>query len=531
MNARSHVVRVACWLLVVLSTPSQAQDARIPINEFVVTGNTLLPTETLNSALDPYKGERTLEELNQAAQAVQALYREAGYGAVIAYVPEQRGPAGQVTIAVLEGRISRVEVIGNSQFSADNIRRSLPGLTVGSTPHVRRLDTQIRLANENPAKRIALTLEPGQQAGEVDARVLVVEQSPSLWTVAVDNTGNDSTGMYRGYLRYQQAALWDLDHVLSLQVGSSLTEPSSAVSIGGNYRIPIYEHGMTLDIFAAYSDADGGNTFTAAGSLRFSGSGEVLGALLTKHLQRWGDFDQQVGFGLDYRQYLNSCEIAGLPPGACGSAGENVSVTPLSIAYTGQKAGKNPAGFSLGLSHNLGLFGPDRSAENFDAVRPGAKQYYTLLRLAGYATLELPGQWQLQGRLSGQLTPDALIPGEQFGIAGATTVRGYIEREVIGDRGVVGSVELYAPAWLEPFGTPKAMLQGLAFVDAAAVWNYQDTPCVGLNSSCPLASVGLGLRAGLQGLQLRADVGYALKDGNSTMAGDLRTNFLVTYSF
>jgi hemolysin activation/secretion protein len=398
---------------------------------------------------------------------------------------------------------------------------------------VRHLDTQIRLANENPAKRIALTLEPGQQAGEVDARVLVVEQSPSLWTVAVDNSGNDSTGMYRGYLRYQQAALWDLDHVLSLQVGSSLTEPSSALSIGGNYRIPIYEHGMTLDIFAAYSDADGGSTLTAAGALRFNGSGEVLGALLTKHLRRWGDFDQQVGLGLDYRQYLNTCEIAGLPPGACGSAGESVTVTPLSIAYTGQKAGKNPAGFSLGLSHNLGVFGPNGSAANFEAVRPGAEQHYTLLRLAGYATLGLPGQWQLQGRLSGQLTPDALIPGEQFGIAGATTVRGYVEREVIGDRGVVGSVELYAPAWLEPFGTPETVLQGLAFADAGKVWNYQDTPCVSYSpsSSCPLASVGLGIRAAMQGFQLRVDVGYALRDGNTTLAGDVRTNFLATYSF
>ncbi|MGL6113137.1 MAG: ShlB/FhaC/HecB family hemolysin secretion/activation protein [Rubrivivax sp.] len=524
-------MHAACWLLVGLAAPALAQVARVPINEFVVTGNTLLPPETLNAALAPYKGERTLDELKQAALAVQALYRDAGYGAVIAYVPEQRGAPGRATIAVLEGRIARVEVVGNSQFSADNIRRSLPALTVGSTPQVRRLDTQIRLANENPAKRLALTLEPGQQAGEVDARVLVVEQSPSLWTVAVDNTGNDSTGMFRGYLRYQQAALWDLDHVLSLQVGTSLTKPASAVSIGGNYRIPMYEHGMTADIFAAYSDADGGNTFTAAGTLRFNGSGEVLGALLTKHLERWGDFDQQLGFGLDLRLYLNNCDIVGLPAGACGSSGESVTVNPLSIAYTAQKSGKNPAGFSLGFSQNLGLAGPNGNAANFDAVRAGAEKYYTLLRLAGYATLPLPDQWQLQGRVSGQLTPDALIPGEQFGIAGANTVRGYLEREVIGDRGVVGSVELYAPALLEPMGVRQSMLQLLTFVDAGKVWNHLDTPCVGTASSCPLASVGLGIRAGLQALQLRLDVAYALKDGNSTTAGDTRASFLATYNF
>jgi hemolysin activation/secretion protein len=531
MKARSVAVRVACWLLIGLAAPSQAQVARVPINEFVVTGNTLLPPETLNAALAPFKGDRTMDELKQAAQAVQALYRDAGYGAVIAYVPEQSGAPGQATIAVLEGRISRVEVIGNSQFTTDNVRRSLPALKVGSTPQVRLLDTQIRLANENPAKRVALTLEPGQQAGEVDARVMVVEQSPSLWTVAVDNSGNDSTGMLRGYVRYQQAGLWDLDHVLSLQLGTSLTEPASAVSVGGNYRIPMYEHGMIADIFAAYSDANAGSSFTAAGLLNFNGSGEVLGVLLTKYLDRMGEFDPQLGLGLDLRLFLNNCDIQGLPAGACGSAGESVTVNPLSIAYSAQKGGKNPAGFSVGFSQNLGIAGPNGSAANFDAVRAGAPKYYNLLRVAGNAALSLPSQWQLQGRLSGQLTGDALIPGEQFGIAGASTVRGYIEREVIGDRGVVGSVELYAPALLEPFGAQQAILQGLAFVDAGKVWNHLDTPCVGTSSNCPLASVGLGVRTALRALQLRLDVAYALKDGNSTTAGDIRANFLATYSF
>ena len=531
MKARSVAVRIACWLLVGLAASGQAQVARVQVNEFVVTGNTLLPPETLDAALAPFKGERTLDELKLAAQAVQALYRDAGYGAVIAYVPEQSGSPGRATIAVLEGRISRVEVIGNSQFTADNIRRSLPALQVGTTPQVRLLDTQVRLANENPAKRIALTLEPGQQAGEVDARVMVVEQSPSFWTLAVDNSGNDSTGMYRGYVRYQQADLWDLDHVLSFQVGTSLTEPSSALSIGGNYRIPIYEYGMTADIFAAYSDANAGSTFTAAGVLNFNGSGEVAGVLLTKYLERLGEFDPQLGVGLDLRLFLNNCDIQGLPAGACGSAGESVTVNPLTIAYSAQRGGKNPAGFSVGLSQNLGLAGPNGSAANFDAVRPGAPKYYTLFRVGGNGAVSLPSQWQLQGRLSGQLTADALIPGEQFGIAGANTVRGYIEREVVGDQGVAGSVELYAPPMLEPFGTQQAMLQGLAFVDAGKVWNHLDTPCVGTSSICPLASVGLGLRAAFRGLQLRVDVGYALKDGNSTMAGDIRANFLATYSF
>jgi len=523
---------LACWLLWLgLATVGHAQTARVHIDEIVVTGNTLLPTETLKAALAPYRGELTLDDLNRAAETVQALYRDAGYGGVITYVPPQNGESGKATIAVLEGRIARVEIVGNSGFSEDNIRRSLPMLTVGSVPQVRALDAQIQLANSNPAKQLALTLEPGKLPGEIDARVMVAEQPPTLWAIAVDTSGNYSTGLLRGYLRYQHAALWDLDHVFSVQVGTSLENPTDAPAIGASYRIPFYDHGLTWEMYAAYSNADGGQTSTSAGMLQFNGSGKVAGMLLNKQLERLGEFEQVVGVSLDWRLFENDCSIQGLPPGACGSAGESVSVNPLGLAYTARRGGSYPVGFSVGISQNIGLGGAYGGQANFDAVRPGASEYYFLGRLGGFASLPLAEQWKLQLRLSAQLTADALVPGEQFGIAGMNTVRGYLEREVIGDRGVVGSVELFAPSMTDPFGVTGSSAQLLAFVDAGKVWNYLDTPCVGTQSNCPLAGVGLGLRASHHSMQLRLDVAYALKQGNSTESGDTRASFLASYSF
>ena len=529
--AKSISIRLVCWILLCLASSSQAQIVSVPITEFVVTGNTLLEPEVLNATLARFKGELTIDQLKAAAQAVQALYRDAGYGGVIAYVPEQTGPLGRATIAVVEGRISAITVVGNSQFSADNIKRSVPELAIGKTPQVQRLDAQIQLANENPSKQLSVTLEPGKQPGEVEARILVVEKSPVIWTLAADTSGNNSTGIYRGYVRYQHSALWDLDHVLSLQLGSSLQDLTEAPSFGVNYRIPMYEQGLTVDIYAAYSRANGGETPTAAGQLDFNGDGQVIGVLVNKQLARLGEFEQKVGVALDVRLFLNDCEIQGLPPGACGSAGESVTVNPLSFLYAARKDGANPAGFNFGFSQNLGLVGRYDDAADFEAVRPGAKKHYWLGRVGGYATLPLAKQWKLLGRVSGQFTADALVPGEQFGIAGMNTVRGYLEREVIGDQGLVGSVELYAPAFIEPFGTPQSTLQLLAFADAGRAWNHEGTPCVGTESICTLASFGVGLRWELQNLQLRLDLGHALKDGNSTLAGENRVSFLASFSF
>lgn len=508
-----------------------AQQPRVLVDEFVVTGNTLLPAEALAAALAPFKGERTLDELKQAAQAVQALYRDAGYGAVVAYVPPQSGSPGRVTIAVLEGRLALVVVSGNKQFSEANIRRSLPQLVEGRTPQLRRIDAQIQLANESPAKQLALTLEAGSQPGDVEARIEVSEQPASRWSVALDNTGNSNTGHLRASLMYQNAALWDLDHALSLLVQTSPEKPSSVTVVSASYHAPLYEHGMTVDFFGVHSDVDNGTTGTAAGSLQFSGRGEMLGLRLNKHLQRVGEFDQRLSLGLDRRDYINDCSIAGLPAGACGSPGASVTVNPLSLDYALQRGGEQALGFNVGFTHNLALGGGHGDAADYELARPGASRDYNVVRLGGFAVWALPRHWQVSGRIAGQWTRDGLVNGEQFSIAGSTSVRGYEEREITGDSGAVATLELYTPSLLPADARPQSALRVLGFVDAGKAWNRLDTPCRGAQTSCTLAAVGLGMRLNWEKLQLRLDVAHALKSANLTQSGDNRAHLQLIYSF
>src|SRR5438105_7981834 len=191
---RSAIVKLACVALVALMSDARSQEPRVRVEQFVVTGNTLLAPDALDAALARFKGDRTLAELEQAALVVQSLYRDAGYGGVVAYVPPQTSAPGRATIVVLEGRVSRVYITGNRQFSDANIRRAVPQLREGETPQVRRIDAQIQLANENPARQISLTLEPGPQQGDIEARVTVNELPASRWSLSLDNTGNESTG-------------------------------------------------------------------------------------------------------------------------------------------------------------------------------------------------------------------------------------------------------------------------------------------------------------------------------------------------
>jgi hemolysin activation/secretion protein len=524
-------VQLACALLVALKPDTHAQEVRVPVTQFDITGNTLLPKEAIDAALERFKGERTLTEIQQAAQAVQALYRDAGYGGVVAYVPPQTGAPGHATIAVLEGRVSHVYVSGNRQFSEANIRRAVPQLREGQTPQVRSIDAGIQLANENPSRQISLALEPGPQQGDIEARVTVSELPLSRWSFALDNTGNESTGRLRATLGYQNAALWDLDHQLTAQVQFAPDEINAVAVASAGYRIPFYGAGMALDMFAAYSDVEGGTATTAAGPLQFSGEGQVLGMRLSRPLARIGDISHRVSVGLDRRVYLNDCSILGLPPGACGPAGASVAVHPVSIDYQWQQDGPVPFGFNAGYSRNLDIGGNHAHASDYDAVRPGADPHYDLVRLGAHVALSLPRAWQLQARAGGQWTNDALVPGEQFGIGGSLAVRGYEEREITGDSGAVASAEVYTPNLLGSGDDPASALRLLGFADAGKAYNRIDTPCRVGQSTCLLTSVGVGARLIYRKLQLRLDVAYALKDAITTASGDTRVHFLAIYSF
>jgi hemolysin activation/secretion protein len=137
----------------------------------------------------------------------------------------------------------------------------------------------------------------------------------------------------------------------------------------------------------------------------------------------------------------------------------------------------------------------------------------------------------LQARTSGQWTDDPLVPGEQFGIAGASAVRGYEEREITGDSGAVASVEVITPNLLASKDDPTTALRLVGFADAGKAFNRLDTPCRAGQSSCTLTSVGIGARLGYRSLQLKLDVAHALKDAIRTDRGDTRVHLQAILSF
>lgn len=512
-----------------------AAPQQVEITDIEVRGNTLLPPDEIERTVALFKGRRTAEQLQDAAAAVQALYVQAGFGGVVAFLPPQPLGGGRLLITVLEGRVAKVVVAGNRRFDTDNVRRSVPVIQEGQTPRVRAIDTEVQLANENQARTLAVTLEEGAERGEVDVRILVTEDPVVRYTVSADNTGNSRTGRTRVSFGYHNAALTDRDDQLSLRLQVSPERLSAVRVVTAGYRLPVYPAGLMLAAYASYSNVDATTTSTAVGNVNFSGRGRVLGAQAMRFLQRAGEFEQRVFVSLDKRDYLNNCAIFGLPAGACGSAGESVTVHPLTLGYENLRKGGRPAGMSLSLSHNLALGGTRGGDADFEAVRPGAPKGFQVFRGSGFLSLPVGENWQLNFRALGQATRDRLVPGEQFGLAGVGVVRGYEEREVAGDSGLAGGIEVMMPRLLPRFfGDPASGfgdLRLLAFADAGNVSSRDGLTCDGVRTTCTLSSLGVGVRFLLGTSRWRVDLARAGNTGRFTDRGDFRVHFDAAIAF
>ena len=132
-----------------------------------------------------------------------------------------------------------------------------------------------------------------------------------------------------------------------------------------------------------------------------------------------------------------------------------------------------------------------------------------------------------------QLTPDSLLPSQQFVIGGGQSLRGYRQNLRSGDNGVRFSVEDRITLQRNEAGA--SIFQLAPFFDAGVVWNKSDNPN---NQFLPsqrfLAGIGLGIIWEAQpGLSLRVDYGHPLikVDDRGDNAQDQGFYFSVRYQF
>jgi len=513
-----------CVIFVASCGAAQAQGLpRFEVKRFEVSGNTLLEPDEIDATLRPFTGPgKSFADIEAARQALLIAYQEAGYGAVQVVVPEQQVSAGVVKLNILQAKVSSIKVGGNKHFSNDNIRRSLPRLQEGQTPNTRDVAQDLRVANESPAKQVTVFFKTGERAGDVEATAQVSDDKPIKFFVSLDNTGSGETGYQRLGLGFQHANLWDKDHVLTMQYTTSPDHLSDVSIYGLGYHFPLYGYRSSLDIYGGYSDVNSG---TVAGLFNVSGAGTVAGVRFNYYFDKQNDFEHKLGISQDYRAYESNVDFSGT------QLGSDVTVHPISFSYSGQLRLENSGqiGFFVGASKNISG-GNDGGQAAFDLARPGAKPSYTIYRMGANLNYPFSNGWEVQALADGQYTPDLLVPGEQYGLGGLNSVRGFKEREISNDYGYRATVELYTPNFADTLKLGNSRLRALAFYDMGYV--KRNDPMPGEFAAIGVASIGAGLRYSLgKNFNARFDYAYVLDGAPTREEGEQRGHFSLVYVF
>lgn len=481
----------------VSASPVAPNTPSFAIRGFNIKGANPLSAAQTSSVLAPYlRTDATIDTLQKATSALEAVLRDAGFGLHKVSLPPQE-VGDTVTLEIVKFTMGRIEVAGNKHFGEANIRASLPELKEGDSPNFKRLAVQTALANENSSKQISVALKEAREADKIDAIVQVRDTRPWFASATLNNNGNDSSGQDRLTLAAGHNNLWDRDHQAVIAYTTSLLRPQAVHQWGLNYKIPIYRIRGTLGISATKSDVLGTfSTFTS------TGIGQTRGLSYTISNEPEGGRRSYVSISLDDRVF-GAALINGI------SVGVDRRSRPAGIGYSVKnETDASIWGYNVDVSINLGSGAGNTAAAYLSEYNASATQRITtnafrILRVGHFYSTNFGKNWLGSVRTQAQWANTALIAGEQLGLGGTNSLRGAPDRAISGDAGMYSSLEITSPE------VGKG-LRFIGFADGGWLGNYRADGQRRVSED-RLVSVGLGLRYGhTSGVSLTADYGRLL---------------------
>jgi hemolysin activation/secretion protein len=496
-----------------LAFAAHAQDAepRFPVRGFTIEGPLPIPLERAQAIVNRYTGDAVrVQDLQAAAAALEMELSTTGHPFHRVVLPPQE-LEGTVTLRVLAFRLANVSVKGNSFFSEENILASLPALKKGESPDVAAVGRNRSAANEHPSKTVEVTFKQSEAPDSVDADVAVIDQPPRNFFVGLNNIGDKRTGDYRATLGLQHSNLWNRDHSLTATYTTSPDHVPDVKQYGFYYRMPFYSVSGALTVFYAYSDVNSG---TVAGAFQVSGRGRFGGLQWRQHLTPHGAYSHALEAALEDRFFDNNVTFSGTPLGV------DVRSRPIMFSYHARydTASSIVAG-NVQYARNLGG-GRENNDAAYSGNRAGATSDWDAWRYAAEGQRRI-GSWALGFRVRGQYADQPLIPGEQFGLGGAQSVRGLHEREVTGDSGNTVTVEATIPL-------PAQGLAAIVFTDAGEVRSRNIA--AGQPSRQNAIGAGFGLRwVVARRFSLGVDFAQVLNGVTTTDRGERRVHFSLVF--
>lgn len=456
----------------IVSTPEQAGSPLGPeaekitfkLNGIILEGNRVYSDAQLRPLYqDKLQKTISVAELFNIVQSITNYYRNNGYILSRAILPPQHVKNGIVKVQIIEGYLGKIDVSGHPHGAKCLVEAY--GKKIKACPPLKldRMEHYLLLANEIPATEVKAVLSPSKTKTGAADLTLVAENKPVTGYAAYDNYGTRYIGPQ------QMTGNLGINSIFASGDSSQVTFTKTPK--GGeltyydiNYNLPIGSNGVreifgftraqTHPLFVLQpSQIDGLNTnfYTTVfypvirsrtQSLTFRTGFNYLDSYVTSS-------DQKL-----YTDHLRNLDFGGTYNFADRFYGANL--------------------ISADLKQGLPIWGYTNqdNIATAETSRPGGRGDFTKIMAQISRLQAVKGPVSLFGIISGQWAFNPLLASEQFTFGGPQLGRGYDVAEIIGDRGLAGSLEARYDLAIEKFYLQS--FQFYIFYDAGEIWNIKD---------------------------------------------------------
>ncbi|HET8729876.1 MAG TPA: POTRA domain-containing protein [Moraxellaceae bacterium] len=498
--------------------PHQAETVeKIHVNHVVFRGNTAFSSEQLSRIAHVESADVSIQDLRAAAHRVSQFYRDQGFLVARAYLPAQDIVGGVVTIAVLEGKLDRIEVNNASDVSSERVRRVVASQMPGQAPvNTAGANRALLLLQQTPGiGAVQGSLHPGAEVGTT-AMTVDVKSAPLVsGNIAADNYGSSFTGKNR--LSGNLVVSNMLSRADQLTFQGIVTDRDALDSGRIAWDFPVAYDGIRVGAAVSHTGYEVGKQFTALdthGSARTTALYGNYPMVLTPTAQVNGNVS------VEWRDLVDTTGALSFSDRKAIMA----TVLTLSGNFVDTALGQ-PASSDWKVAGTFGdLDLRTLSVAALDAVSAHAEGHYQKLVIRLNREQTLIGNLSFYAAGTAQRADNNLDSSEQFFLGGPNGIRAYPVGEAPGDEGWQGTLEFrYRVA---------RPVQLLVFHDLGMV-EANHSPYINQANGRHLSGSGFGLNGNWSSYSVKTGLAWRGGSDAPTSDGDKRPRFWLQagYSF
>lgn len=473
------------------NAPAGAQNVRFTLRDISIDGVTAYTADTLRPVYAGSIGENiSLADLYGIANALTRKFRNDGYMLTQVIVPPQTIETGSVRLQVVEGFISNVNVVLENNAPAEDeaalalIRAYAARISTGRALNVKDLERYMLLINDLPGVNARGVLAPSANETGAAELTILVRRNPFDALVGIDNYGTRYLGPVQLSGATSFNSLFGNNERLTAQAVIA-PEPGEGLELGYmalGYSQPIGSNGLKFDVNTSYTATDPGfdlDQFDVRGYAKSVGFSLSYPFIRTRATSLYSTFT------FDMRNVDTTNNIETKRKDRIRAARLAARLEHLDTLFG---AGVNV--LDVELARGLDILGAS-SKENPNKSRAEGEGDFTKLNVEFQRLQRITPQVNLLVGARGQMSNDALLSSEEFGVGGMGYGRAYDPSEIIGDEGVAAKVELQwnIPGVIGPIGSNQLF----GFYDAGRIWN--DDPATADLKTETARSAGFGVRS------------------------------------